>query len=74
VEPKAEPLPTDDELPLADRQAAFEPLADHVKNVDSSDFDAKKGKLGKHVLESKSMKFEPKIMAQAIRTLMSKDQ
>ncbi len=32
------------------------------------------GKLGKHILESEKLaKYEPKIMAQAVRTMMSKD-
>ncbi|HOD13871.1 MAG TPA: hypothetical protein PK307_12370 [Spirochaetota bacterium] len=32
------------------------------------------GKLGKHILEKEKMaKYEPKIMAQAVRTMMSKD-
>lgn len=30
-------------------------------------------KMGKHILEEKGMKFEPKLMAEAIRTMMSKD-
>lgn len=34
----------------------------------------KSGKLGKHILESEKLaKYEPKIMAQAVRTMMSKD-
>jgi hypothetical protein len=75
AEPVNEFLHTADELPETEtHQKAFEPLADHVKNFDSGDLDVKSGKLGKHVLESKAMKFEPKIMAEAIRTLMSKDQ
>ncbi len=32
-----------------------------------------KGKMGKHILEAKKMKFEPKIMAEAVRTMMSRD-
>ncbi len=31
------------------------------------------GKLGKHLFEEKKMKYEPKIMAEAIRTMMSRD-
>lgn len=30
-------------------------------------------KMGKHILEEKGMKFEPKIMAEAVRTMMSRD-
>ncbi len=30
-------------------------------------------KLGKHILEEKGFKYEPKIMAEAIRTMMSRD-
>ena len=34
----------------------------------------KSGKLGKHILESEKLaKYEPKVMAQAVRTMMSKD-
>ena len=34
----------------------------------------KAGKLGKHILETEKLtKYEPKIMAQAVRTMMSKD-
>lgn len=34
----------------------------------------KTGKMGKHILESEKLaKYEPKIMAQAVRTMMSKD-
>ncbi|HOT43795.1 MAG TPA: hypothetical protein PLM53_05020 [Spirochaetota bacterium] len=34
----------------------------------------KSGKLGKHILESEKLaKYEPKIMAQAVRTMMGKD-
>lgn len=32
-----------------------------------------KGKLGKHLFEAKKMKFEPKIMAEAVRTMMGRD-
>ncbi|MBP7737887.1 MAG: hypothetical protein KA369_18050 [Spirochaetes bacterium] len=40
----------------------------------SGSINTKSGKLGKHILESEKMaKYEPKIMAQAVRTMMSKD-
>lgn len=39
---------------------------DHLDNPNSS-------KMGKHILEEKGMEFEPKVMAEAIRTMMSKD-
>ncbi len=31
-------------------------------------------KMGKHILEEKGMQFEPKLMAEAIRTMMNKDE
>ncbi|MFW5808610.1 MAG: hypothetical protein ACOC2H_05055 [Spirochaetota bacterium] len=31
-------------------------------------------KMGRHILEEKGIKYEPKIMAEAIRTMMSKDE
>lgn len=31
------------------------------------------GKMGRHILEEKNLKYEPKIMAEAIRTMMSRD-
>jgi hypothetical protein len=75
AEPVKESSPSDDGMPEPEiHQSAFEPLADHVKNYGSGDLDKKSGKLGKHVLQNKVMTFEPKIMAEAIRTLMSKDQ
>jgi len=75
AEPVREFSQSDDSIPPAEAgKVAFEPLADHVKNYDSGDLDTPRGKLGKHVLENKAMKFEPKIMAEAIRTMMSKDQ
>ncbi len=40
----------------------------------SGSINTKSGKLGKHILESEKLaKYEPKIMAQAVRTMMSKD-
>ena len=35
--------------------------------------DAARGKLGKHLFEEKKIKYEPKIMAAAIKTMMSRD-
>jgi hypothetical protein len=62
-------------LPEADQKTSqFEPLSQHLKNVPGDSLDAKKGKLGRHVLHEKSVKYEPKIAAEAIRTMMSKDQ
>lgn len=53
----------------------FEPLKDHLKSIPGDELDAKgKARLGRHVLQEKSMKYEPKIAAEAIRTLMSRDQ
>ena len=40
----------------------------------SGSINTKSGKMGKHILESEKLaKYEPKIMAQAVRTMMSKD-
>jgi hypothetical protein len=57
---------------VTDRQ--FEPLKDHLKNVPGEGLDSKPGSLGKHVLKDKGIKYEPKLAADAIRTLMSRDQ
>jgi hypothetical protein len=41
---------------------------------EGSAVNTKAGKLGKHILETEKLtKYEPKIMAQAVRTMMSKD-
>lgn len=41
---------------------------------EKSAVNTKAGKLGKHILETEKItKYEPKIMAQAVRTMMSKD-
>lgn len=57
----------------------FEPLGEYYKKESasdalSSDDLGEAAKLGKHVLKEKKIDFEPKIMASAIRTMMSKDQ
>jgi hypothetical protein len=52
----------------------FEPLKDHLKNVPGEELGSKPGSLGKHVLKEKGMRYEPKLAAEAIRTLMSRDQ
>ncbi|MGL4370567.1 MAG: hypothetical protein ACRCUT_12975, partial [Spirochaetota bacterium] len=59
-------------------ESAFVPLGDYVsgqQQYGDGHLQTKgKEKLGKHILEEKGMKFEPKIMAEAIKTMMSKDQ
>ncbi len=46
-----------------------------LTSFESKQMDSSSGpSLGKHILEAKGFKFEPKLMAQAIRTMMSKDE
>ena len=57
----------------------FEPLGEYFKKDSasdalSSDDLGEASKMGKHLLKEKKIDFEPKIMASAIRTMMSKDQ
>ncbi len=69
-------------------RAAEPPAADEFRELDKdglthfsttpsdegSAVNTKAGKLGKHILETEKLtKYEPKIMAQAVRTMMSKD-
>ena len=58
-------------------EQGFVPLGDYVADKQYGDEHLQtKGneKLGKHKLQEKGMKFEPKIIAEAIRTMMNKDQ
>jgi hypothetical protein len=51
-----------------------EGLAHYSTATEGAPVNTRSGKLGKHVLEKEKMaKYEPKIMAQAVRTMMSKD-
>lgn len=51
-----------------------EGLAHYSTSAGGTSVNTKSGKLGKHILEKEKMaKYEPKIMAQAVRTMMSKD-
>ena len=36
--------------------------------------DLSEGKFGKHILEDDAMQYEPKLMAQAVRTMMAQDE
>lgn len=71
-----------DSEPSAGSESQFEPLGDYYKrsaDIESSSSVSEKNvptmkKMGKHLLKEKGIKYEPKIMAEAIRTLMSKDQ
>lgn len=60
-------------------QAEKSALPDEFIPFKESDFssyssaDPSGAKLGKHLFEEKKIKYEPKIMAEAIRTMMSKD-
>lgn len=59
---------------------AFTELAEdeltHLKSADVGEsLDVDKGKLGKHKIETeKLVQYEPQVLAQAIRTMMSKDE
>ncbi len=51
-----------------------EGLAHYTSASGGTTVNTRSGKLGKHILEKEKMaKYEPKIMAQAVRTMMSKD-
>ncbi len=62
-----------------DDSPRFEPLSDYVKNeagdetLDALDAGSSE-KMGKHIFKNKKVSYEPKILASAIRTMMSKDQ
>jgi hypothetical protein len=64
------PLPADEFRELdKDGLAQFSTASEGESAVNT-----KVGKLGKHILEKEKLtKYEPKIMAQAVRTMMSKD-
>jgi hypothetical protein len=50
----------------------FNRFSTEGKGIDGIDLDT--GKLGKHIIEKNTMnRYEPKIMAQAVRTMMSRD-
>lgn len=51
-----------------------EGLAQYYTSPEGTPVNTGSGKLGRHILEKEKMaKYEPKIMAQAVRTMMSKD-
>jgi hypothetical protein len=51
-----------------------EGLAHYSTASGATTVNTRSGKLGKHIMEKEKMaKYEPKIMAQAVRTMMSKD-
>jgi len=55
----------------------FEPLGDYYKKQpgpDHLDVTSSKKSMGRHVLVEKSIKYEPKILAAAVRTMMNRDQ
>lgn len=56
-------------VPLGESIAAPQLGDEHLQPKSGS-----KSHSGKHILEEKGMKYEPKIMAEAIKTMMSKDQ
>jgi hypothetical protein len=54
----------------------FEPLGDYYKKQpgpDHLDVTSSKKSMGRHVLLEKNLKYEPKILAAAVRTMMSRD-
>jgi hypothetical protein len=65
------PGPPAAEAPKADTSAAFVPLREADFSRVSAQ--AQEGKLGKHIIEEKKIRYEPKIMAEAIRTMIGRD-
>ncbi|TAL39460.1 MAG: hypothetical protein EPN93_01480 [Spirochaetes bacterium] len=65
------PGPQPVEAQKADTSAAFVPLKE--KDFARVGAQAQEGKLGKHILEEKKIRYEPKIIAEAIRTMISRD-
>jgi len=48
---------------------------DDLPHLSGSGFDLSEGRLGKHILNTEeAMQYEPKLMAQAVRTMMTKDE
>lgn len=77
------PIPSDDlEMKESTESVSESDMPDEdagsslgVNNSQESHLDNPEGgKMGKHVLEEKGFDFEPKVMAEAIRTMMSKDE
>jgi hypothetical protein len=61
-------------LPEEFTELEKEGLAHYSTSSGGTSVNTRSGKLGKHVLEKEKMaKYEPKIMAQAVRTMMSKE-
>ncbi|MBN1500414.1 MAG: hypothetical protein JW982_09665 [Spirochaetes bacterium] len=63
-----EDMPESDDYSGGSENASNDNYADEALNNISG------SKMGKHILEEKGMQFEPKLMAEAIRTMMSKDE
>ncbi|MCP4133264.1 MAG: hypothetical protein GY754_20010 [bacterium] len=86
--PPEEPVPESDAAGSASDEAPSEefsefsgsdfPRVDGSEGAGAADLDAgaSSGKMGKHIVvkEEKFAKYEPKIMAEAVRTMMSKDE
>jgi hypothetical protein len=50
-------------------------MDESLNQADSGGMNAKKGKLGKHIISDESkFQYEPKLMAQAVRTMMKRDE
>jgi hypothetical protein len=66
--------PASVESPGAFTELEKEGLEHYSTSPGGTSVNTRSGKLGKHILEKEKMaKYEPKIMAQAVRTMMSKD-
>jgi hypothetical protein len=50
-------------------------MDESLNSAESGGMNAKKGKLGKHIISDESkFQYEPKLMAQAVRTMMKRDE
>ncbi len=66
-----------DEIPrVQPGESEFDPTSDlSVKNGTEGAVNPSAGKLGKHIIANEEQfKYEPKLMAEAVRTMMSKDE
>ena len=66
----------EDEHGAGEDSSFSEMRIDDLPNLGGSDsLDPSEGKLGRHIINTEdSMQYEPKLMAQAVRTMMSKDE
>ena len=64
------------DLEAEDGSSFTEMRADELSHVSGDEsFDPSEGKLGRHIIDTEdAMQYEPKLMAEAVRTMMSKDE